>query len=264
LHGQGIMITVVDVTGVHHLDIIWCCCPVATSHDLQLLESGLYPASILDPMTAFTFRVLDNFLLAKKECKTSAVVYYSKLRRVTKNAFPYTVLDRYHELLRVPRQWRNLNYCKWHGYGHGTRDDVPPGGLAMFCTACMQPGINLPDGWDNNPVRWKYMQMVIMDGNFTAEHLKMRNPEDDVWIVDRHGFMITPQRVFDQPRTPGLSNPLRPVSAQPPFNCHDHWAVNQMNADRSNLESTGIGATACRHHCCFFPHAVVDFQKGER
>ncbi|KAI6038061.1 hypothetical protein EDC04DRAFT_2570386, partial [Pisolithus marmoratus] len=28
--------------------------------------------------------------------------------------------------------------------------------------------------------------------------------------------------------------------------------------------STGIGATACAQHGCFFPHSMVDFQKGER
>jgi hypothetical protein len=46
--------------------------------------------------------------------------------------------------------------------------------------------------------------------------------------------------------------------------CNDHKAVNQANADRSKLEATGIGACACSRHGCFFPTAVVDFQKGER
>jgi hypothetical protein len=46
--------------------------------------------------------------------------------------------------------------------------------------------------------------------------------------------------------------------------CNAHQAVNQANANRHNLESTGIGATACACHSCFVPHSVVDFQKGER
>lgn len=29
-----------------------------------------------------------------------------------------------------------------------------------------------------------------MDGHFSAEHLKMRNPEDDVWLTDGDGFMM--------------------------------------------------------------------------
>ena len=68
---------------------------MTVSRDLQLLEAGLYPTSISSPRTAFTFRVLDNFLLTNKECKTSAMAYYSKLRRVTNNAFPHTVLVGY-------------------------------------------------------------------------------------------------------------------------------------------------------------------------
>jgi len=40
--------------------------------------------------------------------------------------------------------------------------------------------------------------------------------------------------------------------------------VNAANVQRSNLRATGVGATACARHGCFVPHAVVDFQKGER
>ena len=46
--------------------------------------------------------------------------------------------------------------------------------------------------------------------------------------------------------------------------CHNHKAVNAVNTNRNNLESTGIGACACARHGCFVPHSVVDFQKGER
>jgi Kyakuja-Dileera-Zisupton transposase len=46
--------------------------------------------------------------------------------------------------------------------------------------------------------------------------------------------------------------------------CANHKAVNQANANRRNLEATGVGACACARHGCFVPHSVVDFQKGER
>ena len=38
------------------------------------------------------------------------------------------------------------------------------------------------------------MQMVVMDGNFTAEHLKIKKPEDNVWLADGHGFLVTESR----------------------------------------------------------------------
>ena len=52
--------------------------------------------------------------------------------------------DRYRELLRVSRQWRDLHNRIRGGVVHD-RPDVPvEGGLALFCPACPQIGINIP------------------------------------------------------------------------------------------------------------------------
>ena len=40
----------------------------------------------------FTFRVLNDFLMDNLECGTSAMNYYSKLRRMTSSMFPHLVL----------------------------------------------------------------------------------------------------------------------------------------------------------------------------
>ena len=121
--------------------------------------------------------------------------------------------------------------------------------------------------------RWKYMQTVIMDGNFKSEHLMMRNPEDDVCLSDGEGFMV---RSGPYKEYLGVVTEVREVSdylshrlrcsdrRTQTSTCNDHRAVNQVNSYTSNLDATGIGACACGHHGCFFPHCVVDFQKGER
>jgi hypothetical protein len=54
--------------------------------------------------------------------------------------------NRERELRRVSRQWRDLRSRKWFGFGHKA-DKQENGGLAHFCPACPQPGINLPDDW---------------------------------------------------------------------------------------------------------------------
>ncbi|KAI5998447.1 hypothetical protein EDC04DRAFT_2531764, partial [Pisolithus marmoratus] len=59
---------------------------------------------------------LDDFLWDNVECGTSAMDYYSKIQRMTSNTFPHLVLDRYRELLRVSRAWRNLKLLKWKGF----------------------------------------------------------------------------------------------------------------------------------------------------
>lgn len=38
------------------------------------------------------------------------------------------------------------------------------------------------------------MASFVMDGNFSAEHLKMRRPTDDIPLADGHGFMVTDGR----------------------------------------------------------------------
>jgi hypothetical protein len=84
-------ICVVDVIGVFHHRVQWCCCHDAEPPYAQLLRLGLYPASIERPETAFTFSVLDYFHIDALECKTSASNFYNKLRRLTNSIFPHEV-----------------------------------------------------------------------------------------------------------------------------------------------------------------------------
>ena len=79
-------IVVVHSNGVFTLNVRWCKCNVPTHK--QLLRAHLYPASTMNPSTAFTEDVLDHFYMDALECKTSAWNFYSKLRRFTDNVFP--------------------------------------------------------------------------------------------------------------------------------------------------------------------------------
>ena len=58
--------TVVDITGVHSVQLSMCNCEEAEAEPLQLLSLGLYPASTTLPRTAFMFHMLDDFLVANK------------------------------------------------------------------------------------------------------------------------------------------------------------------------------------------------------
>ncbi|KIN95845.1 hypothetical protein M404DRAFT_164813, partial [Pisolithus tinctorius Marx 270] len=240
-------------TGVHFIPVHWCQCEAAESFRLQLLRAKLFPATFEKPSTAFTFAVLDDFVRDNLECGTSGMNYYSKLRQVTSGVFPHLVPDRYRELLRVARQWRLLKLLKWNGF---LRCEQAPkkGELGLFCAACPQPGINVDLAEDLD--HWKYTRMLVMDGNFKAEHMHDRHPADQVWLMDGHGFMVTdPDYRTYLKATPHITE----KSA-----CNNHKAINQANAQWGRLHSTGIGATACTRHRCFYPHSVVDFQKGER
>lgn len=90
LNGRRVL-TFVHTNGIHQLPTSFCHCAGAPALDIQLLRMGLFPSTSAQPQTAFTFNVLDDYLLENLECKTSATHYYSKLRRMTSKAFPRQV-----------------------------------------------------------------------------------------------------------------------------------------------------------------------------
>ncbi|KAH9916158.1 uncharacterized protein B0H18DRAFT_1124455 [Fomitopsis serialis] len=250
------MMTIVDTSGVHFLPVTPCGCPWAGDHTSQLLDAGLYPASQRKARTCFTFAVLDAFLLDNLECKTTAMNFYQRIRRATNPAFPHEVpvsqlperllaqmitiaQDRYLELLRVSREWALLQAKKQFGYGPQWRGAPGNGDLAHFCPACPQPGVNIPADWEVDDRKYLYARGYVMDGNFHAEQMKMRKPENDEHLK--------------------VAKDVKMHSS-----CNDHKAVSQANADRHKLAVTGIGATSCLRHGCFLPHSVVNYQKGER
>lgn len=85
----------VDSAGIFIRRIRWCEClgedRQPLRRDIQLLGSHLYPATSEKPSTIFTFNVLDEFLLDAMECKTAAMNFFNKLRRLTNNVFPHSV-----------------------------------------------------------------------------------------------------------------------------------------------------------------------------
>ena len=58
----------------------------------------------------------------------------------------------YRQLLRASRQWRDLKNRMEQGLGLQSEHSTADGAMAIFCPACPQPGLNLPDDWT---VRYK-------------------------------------------------------------------------------------------------------------
>lgn len=59
--------------------------------------------------------------------------------------------DRYRELLRVSREWRDLHNRMRGGAVHDRPDTSIDGGLALFCPACPQMDINVPPSSEWKP-----------------------------------------------------------------------------------------------------------------
>ena len=57
--------------------------------------------------------------------------------------------------------WRVLITQKRFGFGHGENEDPKPGLMAIFCTLCTQPGINLPGDWREYENRYVYRYICL-------------------------------------------------------------------------------------------------------
>jgi hypothetical protein len=86
------IVVVVDSAGVFRHRVAWCACD--KDLPMQLFREGLFPATYQTPKSAFIFRALDHFYIDAMECKTPAMSFYQKLRRLTNNAFPGKVYVR--------------------------------------------------------------------------------------------------------------------------------------------------------------------------
>jgi hypothetical protein len=95
--------------------------------------------------------------------------------------------NRYPELIRVSRQMRKLQVSK--RFGEIYKPFSPPGSLTLFCPSCPQPGINLPPVWKELP-SWVTRRTITVDGNFHADHIKMRRPDLDIMLTNGQGYMV--------------------------------------------------------------------------
>ena len=113
--------------------------------------------------------------------------------------------------MQVSRAWRDIRARIQAGCGHMAGSEVTPGALAVFCPACPQPGINLPKDWEKDEQRWVihyihyfftnslylswlYTRSIVIDGNFAADHLKMKRPENDIPLTPGGRYMVEPVR----------------------------------------------------------------------
>ena len=89
--------------------------------------------------------------------------------------------------MRLSRQWRHLKKKIKFGLVHSW-GNAGPGDLKFFCPTCPQPGVNLPADWAQDADDWKYQRVFVMDGNFSAEHMRARGNSQDVHLTKEAGY----------------------------------------------------------------------------
>lgn len=162
--------------GLHPVTLQYCQCNLsnrAGDRVQQLLRMELYPATLYDPTTFCTFRLLETFHILTLQSKINATDFYESLVRLTDNlgigrpyvrsltsatVFMLTIYqDRLKPFLRCVREWRHLKMLKRAGRGYvvGGTQVIGPGELSIPCLACPKVGFNIPDDWHTAPDDFK-------------------------------------------------------------------------------------------------------------
>lgn len=82
-NGTVVNMSVVDINGVHKARVVTCRCVGAPSRAIQLVQSRIFPSTVLSPRLGFTFRCLKDFHFHTRASKKSAYDYARALERMS-------------------------------------------------------------------------------------------------------------------------------------------------------------------------------------
>ncbi|KAF7799366.1 hypothetical protein EIP86_010598 [Pleurotus ostreatoroseus] len=255
---------VIHTNGHHPVNLLFCNCDkIHESGDRvqQLLRAELYPATLTDPTTYCTFRVLENFHILTLQSKISAYDYYTSLEKITDNSG----LGKHHEclksFLRVVREWRLLKLLLRAGRAHEANGvaTIKPGELCVRCPACPRPGINLPRNWNTvaDDLRYIYTTIIAIDANFRLKRRAVSNETRDPALGSGWAYFVE-----DGPYREHLR---KYVDQEEISTCTGLSALMHANTKFSKgYACTGVGMCVCARHGFVLPNSVGDLQKGER
>ncbi|KAI1782630.1 hypothetical protein LXA43DRAFT_905174 [Ganoderma leucocontextum] len=252
---------VVHTNGVHCCLIHKCHCSQDGDETYaQLISSGLWPASITRPKTAFTEALMREWHLVWDILHQSAQDFFRVKARIGNNTRPDQVDDRYRELLVAGRLWRHYAMVKRSGRHH---DIVVPhhdaSSIAMPCLTCPWPGFNLPPGWDTDtPPHLKYIYRIIFgcDGNFSLQKKTKRDDPTDRSLAMGESFFIHPEKMLPLLEKKWANEII--VATCNGFKVGQHQCLSKFRF----LDYSGVIATTCKH-ICFRPQAIVNTNRGE-
>ncbi|KXN85432.1 hypothetical protein AN958_11168 [Leucoagaricus sp. SymC.cos] len=160
----------------------------------------------------------------------------------------------------MARLWRWLKKKKWAGHSDSNSqpDAASAGELAIFCPACPQPRINVPDDWEQDPNRWVYQRLFVADGNMKADHVRQRHT-NDFWLSEGSGMFAKWDEYED------FLSHLVLIAAIQHGKCQSRFRTVDLAMHGSKAcNVTGIVAIACARHGCFVPNAIANLFKGEQ
>ncbi|KAJ6474636.1 hypothetical protein C8R47DRAFT_986641, partial [Mycena vitilis] len=255
---------VLHTNGIHEVSVDFCGCDGAYDagpHEIQLLRAGWFPATHEKPQTCATIAVLEKFHQDTLQSKMTMYDFYGVMEKLTDNT-GIKPPDRYHEWIRLCREFRHLMLLKRGGRGPAYSlgvDGTGQGELAIECPACPRPGINLPEGWEKALAeeRFLYTMFIALDACFRLKRRLISSELKDPDLGSGWAYMVENSTYREY---------LRTVTDQKEMNtCSGLAALDYANTKFSRgYSTTGVGMGVCARHEFVQPNGVGDLQKGER
>ncbi|KAJ7363734.1 hypothetical protein DFH08DRAFT_798213 [Mycena albidolilacea] len=222
---------VIDVTGVHEVNINYYLCDSRVERRQQLMRVCWWPATAREPRTCAMFSVV------------SAHNFLRLLELLTNNDGLHPVPDCWRAFRHIVRQFRTTLMMKRAGCSHDPSgiQGTAQGELALQCRSCPQPGRNLPDGWDRinwdampEDLRYKYFLFMAQDCNFRLINRNVSSVTKDPILGNGYGYFVNNAKY-----TEWIS---QHVTEEEVSSCSGFQAMFLANRKQvKGLRTTGIG-----------------------
>ncbi|KAJ3991059.1 hypothetical protein F5050DRAFT_1716396, partial [Lentinula boryana] len=226
-----LLMTLVDVGGVHATRVTFCGCPDHLSKWHQLFHAGLLPATVKDPQSAFTLNLLRQWDLFNLQSKITAI-------------WPW---------IQMEKRFGGL-------YGDGMTECFPhrpKDNVMNFCPVCPDADVNMEDGWECAPSHLCHIHSshITIDGNMKTGNYTKRNDPNDMSLFDGRAYMANSKRYEHYLKTvPQLQN--------------EKVTCNHLNvangASRSKFKNLRVIGTVNVHCDHYMVGSSVDIIGAER
>ncbi|KAJ8088246.1 hypothetical protein PM082_022318, partial [Marasmius tenuissimus] len=250
---------IADVNGIHATRVSYCGCRLGENLDkwTRLFKSDLFPSTVTDPQSAFTFRLLRHYSLFTLQAKITPYDYIKAIRRLTDNVFTGNVPNLYKQFMIVIRIWDLLSAERRSGTHHNP-DRKTANDLIVECPACPTSGVNMEPGWTKSPesLRHLHQTRLTLDGNYQANHFARKNiDKNDVSLWAGRGYLPVAS-VYN------AHCGLEEASSTEKSVCGHLKTINKQDKVKfKNMDISGIVNCQC---CHIFIRSTANLQCGER
>ncbi|KAL0571368.1 hypothetical protein V5O48_010593 [Marasmius crinis-equi] len=271
----------VEIDYIQEVSVRFCTCQrreVVGEFYQQLLRRSLFPATISNPHTAFTFRTLRHFHTLTLTSKVMMYDFYNAAERSTdgsgllgaKPKVSPEIKERYDEFVRVMRIWRYIKLLKRGGVMPSESLDLTTpsaGQLAVRCPACPRPGINLIPDWErlarvSPDIAFMFYKFISVDACFRLKQRAVSTEQRDPGLFTGKAYFVE-----QGPYQALMEEMKRRPEQEEEGHCLGNTlsVIAQANTKFSKgYAQTGCMLCLCARHEIMEPNGLVDLNKGER